>query len=270
MYSRPTEATIAFIEKKFAGKPDIATANVTAFRAGFNFGETTEAFAVHYEVKPAAADDRHLPQHQRQSRPLVRTARSIAAVEAAAVPRRVPDHAGLGHPARIVQVQAFRCTYFPGRGRDRRHRRRPRRRVRRRACRHHQQRPGHRAQGRDHRPRGEPGAATGHLRHPAWRAVHRTADQDRTVRPAPGDVRTQWRGAGADRRGAVPRRLLLRRARGCTYRAHLPHAGVPALRRLPRERVRAMAGPRARRSPRPRGGVRDRAERHGVQWRRSR
>src|SRR4051794_4459554 len=54
MYSRPTEATISFIEKKFVNKPDIATANVTAFRAGYNFGDTTEAFAVMYEVKPAA------------------------------------------------------------------------------------------------------------------------------------------------------------------------------------------------------------------------
>src|SRR4051812_12389944 len=54
MYSRPTEGTIAFIEKKFLNKPDIATANVTAFRAGYNFGDTTEAFAVVYEVKPAA------------------------------------------------------------------------------------------------------------------------------------------------------------------------------------------------------------------------
>jgi 2-oxoglutarate/2-oxoacid ferredoxin oxidoreductase subunit alpha len=54
MYSRPTESTLAFIEKKFANKPEIATANITAFKAGFNFGETTEAFAVSYEVKPAA------------------------------------------------------------------------------------------------------------------------------------------------------------------------------------------------------------------------
>ena len=53
MYSRPSEGTIAFIEKKFANKPDIAAANITAFRAGFHFGETTEAFAVSYEVKPA-------------------------------------------------------------------------------------------------------------------------------------------------------------------------------------------------------------------------
>ena len=54
MYSRPTEGTIAFLRDKFAKKPDIAEANVAAFRAGYNYGETTEAFGVSYEVKPAA------------------------------------------------------------------------------------------------------------------------------------------------------------------------------------------------------------------------
>ena len=53
MYSRPTEGTINFVRQKFANKPDIAEANITAFRAGWNFGETTETFAVHYEIKPA-------------------------------------------------------------------------------------------------------------------------------------------------------------------------------------------------------------------------
>jgi 2-oxoglutarate/2-oxoacid ferredoxin oxidoreductase subunit alpha len=53
LYSRPTEATIAFLERKFAARPLIAKANVTAFKAGWNFGETTEDFAVAYEVKPA-------------------------------------------------------------------------------------------------------------------------------------------------------------------------------------------------------------------------
>ncbi|HEX3201926.1 MAG TPA: 2-oxoacid:acceptor oxidoreductase family protein, partial [Actinomycetes bacterium] len=53
LYHRPTEATVAFLEKKFAARPLIARANVTAFKAGWNFGETTEAFAVSYEVKPA-------------------------------------------------------------------------------------------------------------------------------------------------------------------------------------------------------------------------
>ncbi|HST64481.1 MAG TPA: 2-oxoacid:acceptor oxidoreductase subunit alpha, partial [Mycobacteriales bacterium] len=53
MYNRPTEGTITFLEKKFARKPEIAAANVAAFRAGYNYGDTTEAFAVSYEVKPA-------------------------------------------------------------------------------------------------------------------------------------------------------------------------------------------------------------------------
>ncbi len=54
MYGRPTDSTIAFLERRFAKAPDIRDANVTAFRAGWNFGETTEAFAVQYEIKPAS------------------------------------------------------------------------------------------------------------------------------------------------------------------------------------------------------------------------
>ncbi len=53
LYTRPLEGTIAFLEKKFASKPEIAKANVKAFRAGYHFGETAEAFSIHYEVKPA-------------------------------------------------------------------------------------------------------------------------------------------------------------------------------------------------------------------------
>ncbi|MFF4964634.1 2-oxoacid:acceptor oxidoreductase subunit alpha [Streptomyces sp. NPDC001037] len=54
MYHRPTEGTEKFLNSKFAKKPDIAAANIAAFRAGWNFGETTEDFAVSYEVAPAA------------------------------------------------------------------------------------------------------------------------------------------------------------------------------------------------------------------------
>jgi 2-oxoglutarate ferredoxin oxidoreductase subunit alpha len=53
LFHRPTESTIAFLEKKFAGRPNIRDANVRAFQAGYAFGETTESFAVSYEVKPA-------------------------------------------------------------------------------------------------------------------------------------------------------------------------------------------------------------------------
>ncbi|MGK5672507.1 2-oxoacid:acceptor oxidoreductase subunit alpha [Micromonospora sp. URMC 106] len=53
MYNRPYESTLRFLERKFAARPELVAANVAAFRAGWNFGETTEDFAVRYEVKPA-------------------------------------------------------------------------------------------------------------------------------------------------------------------------------------------------------------------------
>ena len=53
MYGRELEASEAFIREKFARKPEVAEANVLALKAGWNYGETTEAFAVTYEVAPA-------------------------------------------------------------------------------------------------------------------------------------------------------------------------------------------------------------------------
>ena len=53
MYGRPVEGTIRFLETKFARQPAIRDANLAAFRAGWNYGETTEDFAVSYEVRPA-------------------------------------------------------------------------------------------------------------------------------------------------------------------------------------------------------------------------
>src|SRR5262245_47007535 len=53
LFGRPTENTIDFLQRKFANRPEIAEANVRAIQAGYAFGETTESFAVQYEVKPA-------------------------------------------------------------------------------------------------------------------------------------------------------------------------------------------------------------------------
>ncbi|MFJ8821580.1 2-oxoacid:acceptor oxidoreductase subunit alpha [Streptomyces sp. NPDC102467] len=53
MYHRPTEGTEKFLKTKFAKKPEIMRANLAAFHAGWNFGETTEDFAVSYEIAPA-------------------------------------------------------------------------------------------------------------------------------------------------------------------------------------------------------------------------
>jgi 2-oxoglutarate/2-oxoacid ferredoxin oxidoreductase subunit alpha len=55
MYGRPTEPSVHWIEKKFEDRPPVRDANLAAFRAGYNFGETAELLAVHYEVEPAPA-----------------------------------------------------------------------------------------------------------------------------------------------------------------------------------------------------------------------
>src|SRR6266571_3864485 len=54
LYGRPTEGTVAFLRAKFGKRSEIGEANVKAFNTGYAFGETTESFAVHYEVNPAA------------------------------------------------------------------------------------------------------------------------------------------------------------------------------------------------------------------------
>jgi 2-oxoglutarate/2-oxoacid ferredoxin oxidoreductase subunit alpha len=56
MYGRPIDVTIRWLEKKFGGKQEIFDANVAAFKAGFNFGETTELFASSYSVEAAPAE----------------------------------------------------------------------------------------------------------------------------------------------------------------------------------------------------------------------
>ena len=53
LYNRPTEGTLDFVERKFGKRPEIAQANATAFKAGYAYGETSEDFAVSYEIAPA-------------------------------------------------------------------------------------------------------------------------------------------------------------------------------------------------------------------------
>lgn len=51
LYSRPTEPTIKWVEDRF--KDLVRDSNLAAFRAGYNFGETSELFDHPYQVKPA-------------------------------------------------------------------------------------------------------------------------------------------------------------------------------------------------------------------------
>ncbi len=52
MFDRPTDPVIEWVTKKFGDDP-VGAANIAAFKAGWNFGITTEEFHHAYEVQPA-------------------------------------------------------------------------------------------------------------------------------------------------------------------------------------------------------------------------
>ncbi|MEZ6131655.1 MAG: 2-oxoacid:acceptor oxidoreductase subunit alpha [Planctomycetaceae bacterium] len=53
LYDRDPKPTEDWITAKFGKKPEVAEANMRALKGGSNFGFSTEAFTVHYEVPPA-------------------------------------------------------------------------------------------------------------------------------------------------------------------------------------------------------------------------
>lgn len=54
LYGRSLEPTLRFIEQKFAAKkPEVAEANSNALKAGWNYGETTDAFVSSFRVDKA-------------------------------------------------------------------------------------------------------------------------------------------------------------------------------------------------------------------------
>ena len=160
-------------------------ANIAAFQAGWNYGETTEAFSVRYEVKPAPLDAGHVPEHHRQHRAGLRPGGRVAAgpgCRCSSAPTRSRPASDILHELskhkrfgvrtfqaedEIAGVGAALGASFGGA-----------------LGRHHHLRARHAAQGRDHRPGRLGRAAADHLRHPAGRPVHRHADQDRAGRPA--------------------------------------------------------------------------------------
>ena len=122
MYTRPTEPHDR-VDQDSASRtsPRCCEANVAAFQAGYNFGETAELFDHPYEVKPAhaarRASTRNITGNIALSYGLVAAG---AAGQAAALLRVVPDHAGVRHPPRAVEAQELRRAHAAGRGRDRR------------------------------------------------------------------------------------------------------------------------------------------------------
>ena len=53
LFGRDLDATLRFVQEKFGNKPEIAAANEKSLRAGWYYGETTEAFTFSYQVEPA-------------------------------------------------------------------------------------------------------------------------------------------------------------------------------------------------------------------------
>jgi 2-oxoglutarate ferredoxin oxidoreductase subunit alpha len=53
MYNRKLDNTIKFLEKKFKKKPELIESNIAVLKAGYHYGDTAEAIASRFEVKPA-------------------------------------------------------------------------------------------------------------------------------------------------------------------------------------------------------------------------
>ncbi|HEX5106642.1 MAG TPA: 2-oxoacid:acceptor oxidoreductase family protein, partial [Pirellulaceae bacterium] len=53
LYGRDMDPTLRFLNAKFATKPEIVESNTRALKAGWNYGETTDAFASTYKVEKA-------------------------------------------------------------------------------------------------------------------------------------------------------------------------------------------------------------------------
>src|SRR5690606_22898046 len=53
LFHSPVQPTIDWVTQKSAKLPNVAAANIAAFKAGYNFGDTTEATKVTFEVRPA-------------------------------------------------------------------------------------------------------------------------------------------------------------------------------------------------------------------------
>ena len=155
LYDRPTEPTERWIARKFVDKPAPLEANLAAFRAGWNFGETSELVDVQYRVDPATDVP---PGAYRNVNGTTATALGlIAAGVRSGLPLvlgELPDHARLRAAARAGAPPGHGRAHDPGRGRDRRRRDGARRGVRRRARRHGDERPGHGPQDRDDRAGG--------------------------------------------------------------------------------------------------------------------
>ena len=248
LFHRPTEGTLAFIDEKFGKKPAIAEANTRAFKAGYNYGETSEDFAVSYEVAPAQLAPgryRQITGNTALSYGLIAASKlsglplflgAYPITPASSILEELARHKNFGVTTFQAEDEIAACGAALGASFG-----------------------------------GALGVTTSagpgivlkaemvglgvmlelpllDPRHPAGRPVDRHADEARAGRPADGALRPQRREPRAGDRRLEPVAVLPRRDRGGPDRAQVPHAGLPALGCVPRERLRAVADP-GRREP---------------------
>ena len=244
LYHRPTEGTEAFIAAKFAKRPEIVDANTRAFRAGWNYGETSEDFAVSYEVAPAqlapgtyrqitgntALSFGLIAASKLSGLPLFLGAYPITPAssileelagkkEYGVVTFQAEDEiAAVGAAVGAAFGGALGVTASAG--------------------------PGSRAESGDGRSRDRARAAAPDPRHPARRPLDGDADEARAGRSADGALRPERREPGTGDRGVDSLAVLRRGDRGGSHRREVPDPGLPPLGRVPRERLRAVADPR--------------------------
>ena len=200
-------------------------------------------------AREAAARD--VPPDRRQHGALVRPDRRLEALEAcrsSSAPTRSRPRPRSSRSWRATSASA--CARSRPRTRSRPRARRSARPSAARSASRVSAGPGHRAQVRDDRPRRRARAAARDPRHPARRPLDRDADEARAGRPADGAVRPELGEPGAGDRRLDAVAVLPRRDRGGADRAQVPHARLPAQRRVPRERLRAVADPGRRRPAR--------------------
>ncbi len=240
MYGRPTETTLQWLERKFGGKQEIYEANVAAFKAGYNFGETTELFAHSYKIAAAPVEPgtyRNIAGSTALSWGLIAASQrsglqlfyaSYPITPASELLHELSRHKNFGvitlqAEDEIAAANVALGAAFAGQLAV----------------------TGTSGPGMDLKAETLGLAVIMELpmidrRRAARRSVDRAADEDRAGRPAARDVRPTRREPDADRRPLLAGRLLRGRDRGRPHRGALPDARDRALRHLPVELVRAV------------------------------
>ena len=136
LYHRPTEGTLAFIGQQVRQASRDRRGEHPRVQGGLELRRDLRGLRRLLRGRAGEAGARDVPPDHGQRRARLRADRGVEALRAAALPRRLSDHARVGDPRGAGALQALRRDDVPGRGRDRRLRRRARRRVRRRARSH--------------------------------------------------------------------------------------------------------------------------------------